>query len=335
MNILFFSRLFYPHIGGVEKHILEIGKRLVADGHSVIVVCESSSSDLQDSVEGIQIFHLDAGKHDWLKKFRIWGWLWFNRNFIQQADIIHCHDVFFWFLPFRFIYPTKPVYTTFHGYESFPIRQGAIIIRKISEWLSWGNICIGEFMTAWYKTKPTYISYGGVTIPTTVKPASISDAVFIGRLDDQTNIIQYAQGVERIRKEHPQFSFIIVGNGVYEEDVEKIGTVTGFQKDPLPYLYASKYAFISRYLGMLEAMVAKKLVFAMYDNPLKRDYLEMSPFSDYVVMVDSPEELEQKVNYFLSHPDEEKELVIQAYKWGKEQTWENVVNTYKALWKID
>ena len=29
MNILFMSRLFYPHIGGVEKHVLEVSKLLI------------------------------------------------------------------------------------------------------------------------------------------------------------------------------------------------------------------------------------------------------------------------------------------------------------------
>jgi hypothetical protein len=43
--------------------------------------------------------------------------MWNNRDLIKEADIIHCHDVFFWYLPFRFLFPQKKVYIPFHGYE--------------------------------------------------------------------------------------------------------------------------------------------------------------------------------------------------------------------------
>jgi len=70
---------------------------------------------------------------------------------IQEADIVHCHDVFFWYLPFRFLYPKKKVFTTFHGWEGiFPPKWQAKVIRNISEKLSFGNICVGDFIRKWY-----------------------------------------------------------------------------------------------------------------------------------------------------------------------------------------
>ena len=47
MTILFFSRLFYPHIGGVEKHVWEIARRLTKKGNRVIVVSEEESEVYQ------------------------------------------------------------------------------------------------------------------------------------------------------------------------------------------------------------------------------------------------------------------------------------------------
>ena len=38
MNILFLTRLYFPHIGGVERHVEEIGKRLIVKGKGVTVV---------------------------------------------------------------------------------------------------------------------------------------------------------------------------------------------------------------------------------------------------------------------------------------------------------
>ena len=40
MKILFLTRSFYPNVGGVEKHILEVSKALTKRGHIVTVVTE-------------------------------------------------------------------------------------------------------------------------------------------------------------------------------------------------------------------------------------------------------------------------------------------------------
>lgn len=155
MTILFFTRLFYPHIGGVEKHVMEISKRLINKGYNIIVITESLNAshnekniknDNFETANGIKIYRINSGKDNWFKKIRIWNSLWKIRKIIKKADIIHCHDVFYWYLPFRFLYPRKRVYTTFHGYESYPIKKKAVLIRKLSEKLSYGNICIGDFI---------------------------------------------------------------------------------------------------------------------------------------------------------------------------------------------
>src|SRR6266404_2210228 len=180
MKIVFLCRFFYPHIGGVEKHVMEISKRLIKKGHEVTVITEmpAAVSDskkrllrfeklelaLTESVNGIKIYRIFNGGEDKFKKFRIWKEMLRLQKVIQNADVVHCHDVFFWYLPFRFLYPQKPVYTTFHGYERYPITKSAIRVRKLSEKLSWGNICIGDFIPKWYGTKATIVSYGGVDV---------------------------------------------------------------------------------------------------------------------------------------------------------------------------
>lgn len=164
MIILFFASRFWPEIGGVEKHALEVGKELVKRGHKIIVVSENHG-ELKDreNFGGIEIYRIKINTSERLKKFTIWKWLFNNRKLIEQANIIHCHDVFYWFLPFRFLYFKKPVFTTFHGYETkFPLSPKAILIRKISEKLSWGNICVGDYIKKWYGTHPDFITYGGV-----------------------------------------------------------------------------------------------------------------------------------------------------------------------------
>ena len=209
MTIIFFTRLFYPHIGGVEKHVLEISKIIIKKGYKVTVIAEQHDQKLKlkDSIQGIEIYRIPVGKDDWFKKFRIWFKLWKYKNLIKTGDIIHCHDVFFWYLPFRFLYRNKPIYTTFHGYEgnNLPSKK-AIFMHKIAEKLSKGNICIGDYLKKWYGTKPDFVTYGGVEVLSIkYKVLSINKEkkikiVFVGRLEQETGIMEYLK-VLKILKE--------------------------------------------------------------------------------------------------------------------------------------
>lgn len=336
MTILFFSRLFYPHIGGVEKHVYEISKRLIEKGNNVVVITEKYDHQLKNKEihKGIQIYRIPTTRQEFFKKFIIWRWLFKNIRLIKQVDLIHCHDVFYWYFPFRFLFFKKPIFTTFHGYEKYPISQRAVLVRKLSEYLSWGTICIGEFMKKWYQAKPKIISYGAVEI-TNKKGSTISSnsAVFIGRLDEQTNILEYLKAVEIIRKKDPDFNFVIVGDGEFKKMIGRNFKVLGFKKKASEYFYEYHFAFVSRYLSILEAMAAKKLIFAFYDNSLKEDYLRMTPFSKYINIINSAEELAVRVQYFINNPDKEKIFTEKAYEWVKNQTWNNLLELYLDLWK--
>ena len=342
MNILFFSRLFYPHTGGVEKHVLEISKILIKKGHKVTVVAEKHDKKLKDReiLDGINVYRISV-KKNWFKKFQVWDWLIKNRILIKNADVIHCHDVFFWYLPFRLLFPFKKAYTTFHGYENYPLKSIQIVMHKIAEKLSYGNICIGKFIEKWYDTKANYISYGGVNIATSDKrPASQrgeqatsrNSAIFVGRLDEQTGIKTYVNAVKLIRKKIPDFKFEIIGDGKFRKEIERDFKVLGFQKNPEKYFSKYNFAFVSRYLSILEAMANKKLVFAVYDNPLKEDYLKTTPFAKLINVVSSGDELARKVLYFRKNHKQEEIMINKAFEWAKKQTWEKITNIYLALW---
>ncbi len=365
MKILFLTRRFYPDVGGVEKHIYKISERLIAKGHQVVVVSEKAlrttqagnlnyhsglSSDSEaiiskrpvksirfDTFDSKKIgsISLKTEKNEKTKKFKIWSQLWDIKGLIQEADVVHCHDVFYWYLPFRFIFPFKKVFTTFHGYETYPLPKKNIILHKLWEKLSNGNIVVGKFIQKWYGTHPDYIIYGAsdsIVLKKAEKPLKNS-AYFVGRLDEQTNILDYVNATEIIKNKSKDFKLIIAGDGKYKGLAKRQGKILGFINNPEKYFGKYRYAFISRYLAMIEAMLAKKLIFAIYDNPIKGDYLKLSPFAKLSVVVSSPEELAEKVLYFMKNPKKEKEIVEKAYAWAKDQTWEKVVNTYLKLWQ--
>lgn len=350
MTILFLSRRFYPEIGGVEKHIYELSQELIRQGHAITVIAENHGSKDVEQRNGIKIIRVNAGNDDWFKKFRIWQQIWKHRKLIKKSDIIHCHDVFFWYLPFRFLYPKKPVFVTFHGYESYPILGKAKLQHWLAEKLTRGNICIGDFIKKWYGTKPTFVAYGGVdsnlfaerayanrrVTPSTSSGKKMKEsALFIGRLDAQTGILTYVKAYEILQKKHPKFVFTVVGDGEYRELIEKKVKVFGFQKDPEKYFQQHQFAFVSRYLSILEAFAARKLVFAVYDNPIKEDYLRMTPFAKFLIIENNPELLAKKIEYYLNHPQEEKKMISYAHKWVSNQTWEKMSKTYLNHWNKD
>jgi glycosyltransferase involved in cell wall biosynthesis len=337
MNILFFSRLFYPNIGGVEKHVLEISRILVKKGHRLTVVTEQSSSKNKtyEVVEGIRVFRIPKLSEKSDKKFKIWKWLSNNIDLIKDADVVHCHDVFFWYLPFRFMFPFKKVFTTFHGYESFPLSRKNILIRKISEKLSNGNICIGHFIKKWYGTKPDIVAYGGANKVKESEWAikNKNSALFIGRLDDQTGILTYAEAMRQIREKLPDFDFLVIGGGNLMSKIDKNIKISNPINNASDYLKNYNFAFVSRYLSIFEAMAAKRLVFAVYDNPLKEDYLRMTPFSKYIVIFKSPQELVLKISYYLKNINEKNKLVDLAHAWVNSNTWLEMTKIYIKLWK--
>ena len=346
MTIIFFTRRFYPDVGGVEKHVFEISKRLKNKGYKVIIITESKSNSenvhnyqyvsesakLMGKSDQIQVHTLKVTSNMRFKKYQIWLELWKMRNVIKSADIVHCHDVFFWYLPFRILYPRKKVFTTFHGYESYPISKKAILIRKLSAVLSFGNICIGDYIQKWYKTNPTYVSYGAVSRTNHQEESGKASALFFGRLDDQTGIMTYLKAYKKIKKIIPSFSLKVVGDGTLKYKLPIGVKHIGFDPEISKYIQKYKIIFVSRYLSILEGLEAKRMVFAVYDNPIKKDYLEMAPFKDFIHISGSSDDLSTKVVQYLSRPNSMSNKITQGYKWAIKQTWENLVDTYLALW---
>ncbi len=331
MKILFLSRRFYPDVGGVEKHVLEISKVLIKQKHQVNLVTQSQGKI--SNIENINIVRIPTTPKDKSEKLHIWKWFWENKNLIKDADIIHAHDVFYWYLPFRFIFLSKKCFVTFHGYESYPISKKAIFLRKLWEILSNKNIIVGEFIKKWYHTNPDIVIYGGVNIPKKYSQSkNKKSAIFFGRLDYHTGILDYAKTIDLVRNKIPDFKFTIIGEGEDSRKLKKYNLI-GFKKDISKYLDENNFAFVSRYLSVLEALAHKRLVFALYDNPIKEDYLKMSPFSHFIVIENSPEKLAQKVLYYLENPKEANKLISSGYEWVNDKSWENVVSKYLKLWR--
>lgn len=332
LKIIFLSKSYFPNIGGVEKHIYEISKILLKKGYSVSIITEESgNNNLPKELElkGLKIYRIPVGNNNWFKKFRIWKWIWSNKQLFLDADLTHCHDVFFWYLPIALIYPLKPVYTTFHGYESYPIKFKAIIYRKIFEYMSNKTICVGDFMKKWYHARPDAVIYGGVHIPKKFIKPQKNTAIFIGRLDEHTGIDVYVEAVQLIRKKIPDFSLTVYGEGPLGEKIKGPGIILkGYDPDADKEIQKYEFAFVSRYLAILEAMAAKRQVFAIYDNPVKKDYLMMTPYNNLIRVVGSAFQLAK----MLIGLKNKKQIEDQGFNLVQNLTWLKIVQEYETLW---
>jgi len=342
LTIIFLSRSYYPNIGGVEKHIYELSKRLVSRGCKITILAEDavtksiSIAEKEYLLGGVDVIRIPVGHQDWFKKFRIWKWIWENREIFIKADLTHCHDVFYWYLPIALLYPLKPVYTTFHGYEGYPVKLKAIIYRKVFEYMSNGSICVGEFMRKWYHANPTKVIYGAVNISkiSAVRPKKNS-AIFIGRLDEHTGIDAYVQAVSLIRKKIPDFTLTVFGDGPLREKIKKDGIII---KGENPYadkeISKYEYAFVSRYLAILEAMAAKRLVISYYDNPIKKDYLSMTPYGELIIQENSAKGIALSVggNVYDNKDPNLSLRINNAYLLVQEQSWDFLAMEHLKFW---
>jgi len=339
MKILMLTRLYFPHIGGVEKHVEEVSKELIKLGHEITILTLQHDSKLPtiEQGNGIKIIRLPYSEN----KFQIWKHFYAQRSLIKEVDIIHIHDVFFWFFPFRLRYPFKPVYITCHGYEgNNPPAIGSIIQRKISEILFNGSICVGAFMKKWYYAKPDFVIYGATEKIKAVNSKS-KDAIYLGRLSKDAGIMIYLNALKILKNKKVDLSLDIYGDGPQLKQAKAFVKkhqlkvkFHGFIKNAAKYIPSYKYAFVSRYLGILEAMIAKKYIFAVCNNQIKKDYLTCHPQIDNIFIAKDSSILTKQILTVIKNSKLSKDKLLKSYQWAKAQTWAKIAQQYLKLWKI-
>lgn len=276
MKILFITPYFFPHIGGVEKHTRGVGKELINMGHDVTVLTEKydnvdgSNGALKETetVDGIKIVRFPYPHIKFIGLKFIWFNLLKNIQLIKNADVIHIHDVFIWYLPFRIIFPNKKIYTTFHGWEGvWPIPKKNILYKRLAAKLSIGTIAVGKYIEKYYGIKVNKIIYGGTD--SAVRSSKIKNTIaYIGRLNGDTGVLEFLKWLDKNGK---NFKVTFVGDGELTGECQKYGEVTGFG-DPVPYLKKSEYIVPGGYLTYIAAKTYGCKIKVFANSPLKKDY---------------------------------------------------------------
>lgn len=348
MKILMLSPSFHPNVGGVEKHVKRVAEEMtkLGDVVTIITLKPREADQSEETVNGVRILRMESGR-----RTRIWKWIWNHRRLFLDTDVIHCHDYVtfhYWYSPFRLLFFWKPTFITFHGFEKHPPDAAAIRRRKICEAISSGHICVGKYIRKWYRTDCEVILWGAVDSPVNIVPQEQKEdaIVFVGRLEPDTGILEYFKGLSLFGKRTGSSVLIYVcGSGSLLEKLKNSECTTyhtvefeGRVENPFPYFQRCRYAFVSGYLTIFEAMISGALAFSIFDNPLKEDYLRMIPDWKNIMMVcSSPEDLADKFLKVKGNQELQENLISRAHRFAKKMSWGSVAREYLDLYarKVD
>jgi len=172
---------FYPEIGGVEDHVLRLGRHMVVEGHEVTV--HTSRIDLsgaslpqQDTIDGIMVRRYTPG-------MRLGYYATTFRPRIGTGDILHCHG--YAFLPNDFAIRhycgrMGTVFTTHHGVRMTPPNFRARTLRRLYDLRGLGTLRKADrVFTSSQADKQWLIERNVLPKRIEVVPDGIADEAFI------------------------------------------------------------------------------------------------------------------------------------------------------------
>lgn len=343
-HILMLVPVFLPHIGGVERHVDGVARELSARGYAVSILTAKHEPSLPD-------YEVRAGVHIYRLSYRsprsVWLWLLKHFSLLRKTDIVHCHDFvafYYWYLPFRFLLPQIPVYVTFHGFEAYPPERSVILRRRVTARLSNGYICVGRYISNWYRTPCQNIVLGATGLEVAEGTRHDKQSlVFLGRLVLDTAPADILKAC-RTLKEHFGISLKVdfCGDGrlrsVLEDYSARHGlsvTFHGFVTDVAPFLSKAGFALVTGYLSMLEAMACGAVVLAYAPNPLRKDYWSIAGLGSRALTVAStPDELAGHLHRLAQDPEEAAASATAGREFAKSQTWHMLVDQYLKLYGV-
>lgn len=164
--------------------------------------------------------------------------------------------------------------------------------------------------------------------------------MFVGRLEPDTGFLIYLEALRLLQTKHDiTLPLQVCGDGSLRAEGERIAAEAGPDivfhgrvSDVAPYLAGARLAFTSGLLGMLEAMAAGAVVCAVYDNPLKEDYLRLFPGAEYALIAGSAEVLVQQVRELIEDEARATALAEGGRAFAQGQTWAQVAQLYLELY---
>lgn len=355
MRIAMIGQKGIPAIsGGIERHVEEIGKRLVAQGHDLTVYCrEHYAGKYEDNYKGIKLKYLpsinkkslDAISHTFVSSLN---------TVLNQYDIIHYHAIGPATLSFIPRMAGKKVVVTVHGLDWMRDKWGKIaktylkLGEKSSILFPNETIVVSKTLREYFKGKDKknvcYIP-NGIIKPTCEKAEEIkkwglereSYILFLARLVPEKGCHHLIKAYENIGTDK---KLVIAGDSSNSSDyVEELhrhrsenviftGQVKGKLLNELytnAYLYVLPSEIEGLPISLLEAMSFGKCCLVS-DIPENLEVIQKDRCDTYGYSFKNKDccDLSNKLNYLLNNKnivdnvkDKASEMVIQNYNWDK------------------
>lgn len=343
-NVLMMTQRYKPHIGGVERHIEQLSHYLREKDYNVTVLTtrdDNSIPECETDGSATIIRFPSAIQRD---PFRLTRWFSTKKQVLRNHQVLHCHDflpILLWTPPFRTALPGRPVFATYHGYERDPVPPEFRILRKVSERLVKGSICIGSFIREVYGTHCSQSPLGAVR-STTERATGHNHAVYVGRLEEDTPILPYIHALEHLTDRYNMhFTLTACGDGTLKEELEEYTSAKGIAArflgsvaDPTECYLQAEIALAGGFLSILEAMSYGLPVVAYSGTTLKNQYYRSVLDAGGRISIQcSAEGVAREIWRLKTSRALYESVSEQAVDFAEENDWERLAGLYVKLWR--
>lgn len=237
MKVIQVTPRYFPHIGGVEKHVKEISEMLVMKGFEVEVLCTDSSRKLprQEIINGVKVTRFWAFSPNESYYFSPSMYFYLKD---QTYDVVHAHNYHsftslfaalakkrkFIFTPHSFGFNKSLTKNILHKlYKPF----GSYIFKSADKIISIAEV-EKEMLIHTFNIPIDKIIY--LPLPIKIVPKNIlkydkkfTIIAFFGRLSQEKNIDVLIRAFELVRNQHPDCKLFIAGDGPLRKELENIG----------------------------------------------------------------------------------------------------------------
>jgi glycosyltransferase involved in cell wall biosynthesis len=350
MKICLITPYFKPIKGGISNYVLQMSKTLKEKEQKVYIITRQGKKDIEtDYVINVNKFFFI------IKTFlRIWN---------LKPDILHSHSHWYTLAPCIIYKYLKPRTVVVHTFHTDPV-ENPNKIKRVSLAFLFSKCNAVTFVSKYLQERITTsidirtkkgVIYGG-TNPNTIRDKDINEFKKKYNLQEHCQIICFigvlswklkAEGAKilvksfnQITKELPDLRLIIVGDGVYRKEVEKIAEdleidskiiFTGFVDNPLiPLNLCDIYTHISLQegfpLSVLEAMSCEKAIIASSTGGIPE---VINDGENGLLVEPSPEAISKAIVNLINSPEKRSKLGNNAKKDIEEKfTWSKIVEDF-------
>lgn len=236
MRIALVAADFWPNVGGVAAHVVELGKSLVAAGHEVHVVSRPLGNERapQTWLFGMQVHRPDLPQ---LRPICHWALNLWLRRFIpaQRIDVLHVHGLRP--LPATRRLPVPVVFTNHTSGFLQRLARGERARQRVARWLDHVACCLApseelaEGTLELHANPPVRYVPNGVDVvrfapgPSTTRrelkiPDDAQVVLLARRLVEKNGVCVFAEAVAKFLR--PNVRVLFAGDGAERGKVEQI-----------------------------------------------------------------------------------------------------------------